>query len=679
MEKTSTTLSTSIILIVDEIRKEIIQEVNMNLRLTVVLVSILCLISSPMLFAGESVINGQVYYNGNNVGPVRVALLTLELNLDEILTLETLETGPGIFQFDSLKGGTYFVGAFMDVNEDGLPGLTEPLGAHPKPVVVTEGSVVIDSVDVYLNELPRGNSSIAGQVIYTGDQTGKPHIYALGLTGTPFTYYCPPEGETGYSLDELMPGKYFIVGFLDVNDNSTPDIGEPVGFLQDEITIGNDENLTGINLELFDPERFNGQISGNISYAGTETGSVYIYTVAKSYTPVKTKKLDFPGTMNYTVEHLAPGEYLMFAFLDTNDNETFDPLKLNLKPLPSIAKGEPYELIAEPVIVEDEQAVQQDLILDVDGEGGISGTITYDGEQRGSIVLTAAIGLSPTWLGLAAGQRTNPGQFNYSIPDLDAGYFGVLGIMLTDLNMDFENLKNVLNMPIGFYTKELVNIKPPEMATDIDFILQDSTTSTSTIAGTVRAPSDLSGRIHLFSVGLSLTPYHHEILAEPGDFVFDELRMGRFLVGGFMDVNGNATFDIGEPFDITDSMVEIPHGDMTETVELVLGTDLFTEVAEADQAFKPGEFKLGQNYPNPFNPTTHFRYQIPESRHVEIKVYNMLGHEVKTLVSAKQPAGLYDITWDGTDNLGNEVSSGVYLYSLKAGSFMDFKKMTLLR
>ncbi len=651
----------------------------MKISVRVVLMFVFLILVNQMLFAGESIINGQVYYDGNNSGPVRVALLNLQLNLDKVIEIETLEPGPGVFQFDSLASGTYFVGAFMDVNEDGMPGLTEPLGAHAKPIVITENTTVFDSVIVHLNELPRGKSSISGQVIYTGELVGKPHVYALGLTGTPFTYYCPPEGETSYSLDKLMPGKYTIVGFLDVNDNGTPDIGEPVGFLEDEIKVGNDENVSGIDLELFDPARFSAQITGNISYAGTKTGVIYIYTIAKSYTPIKFEKINYPEATSYTINNLAPGEYLMFAFLDTNDNKTYDPSKLNLKPIPSIGKGEPYELIAEPVVVLENESVQQDLILDVDGEGGISGTITYDGEQNSFLVLTGALGLSPTWLGLTVATQIAPNEFVYSLKDLEAGYYGVFGIMITGFNVDFEDINNLLSLPIGFYTNGLVNVKPPETATGIDFILQDSTTSTSSIAGTVTATEGMNGDIHLFSLGLSLTPYHHQVLAEPGSFSFDELRMGRFLVGGFMDVNDNGTFDIGEPFDITESLVEISKGNMVENVTLVLGTELPTKVAALEQPFAPGEFRLGQNYPNPFNPTTHFQYQVPESGKVTIKVYNMLGHEVKTLVNAEQPAGIYDVTWNGTDNSGNEVTSGVYLYSIKAGAHLDFKKMTLLR
>ena len=96
----------------------------------------------------------------------------------------------------------------------------------------------------------------------------------------------------------------------------------------------------------------------------------------------------------------------------------------------------------------------------------------------------------------------------------------------------------------------------------------------------------------------------------------------------------------------------------------------------------PANFKLQQNYPNPFNPTTKINYQIPERVFVTLKVYDVLGNEVATLVNENQPSGVYKIEFDG-----NELTSGIYIYKLQTGdpstnsgqSFMDIKKMILLK
>lgn len=93
----------------------------------------------------------------------------------------------------------------------------------------------------------------------------------------------------------------------------------------------------------------------------------------------------------------------------------------------------------------------------------------------------------------------------------------------------------------------------------------------------------------------------------------------------------------------------------------------------------PSNYKLSQNYPNPFNPTTNFSYMLPKNDKVELTIYNMLGKQVRLLVDHNQNAGSYKITWDGKDNLGNTLTSGVYFYRLKTDHFTSTKKMILMK
>ncbi len=91
------------------------------------------------------------------------------------------------------------------------------------------------------------------------------------------------------------------------------------------------------------------------------------------------------------------------------------------------------------------------------------------------------------------------------------------------------------------------------------------------------------------------------------------------------------------------------------------------------------EFKLFDNFPNPFNPTTKIAYSIPSRQHVILKIFDGLGREVITLVNEQQDKGYHQIIWDGTDRTGNIVSSGIYLYQLKAGNFNDIRKLLFLK
>lgn len=93
----------------------------------------------------------------------------------------------------------------------------------------------------------------------------------------------------------------------------------------------------------------------------------------------------------------------------------------------------------------------------------------------------------------------------------------------------------------------------------------------------------------------------------------------------------------------------------------------------------PTEFALSQNVPNPFNPSTIVEFALPKDAQVNLSVYNVLGQHVKTLVNDLQRAGRQTVTWDGTDNGGVSVASGVYFYKIRAGDFSDTKKMLLLK
>ncbi|KPL14172.1 MAG: hypothetical protein AMS26_11695 [Bacteroides sp. SM23_62] len=93
----------------------------------------------------------------------------------------------------------------------------------------------------------------------------------------------------------------------------------------------------------------------------------------------------------------------------------------------------------------------------------------------------------------------------------------------------------------------------------------------------------------------------------------------------------------------------------------------------------PNEFELGQNYPNPFNPTTHIQYAIARTADVSLSIFDLMGREIKTLVSDKKSQGSYTAIWDGTDNTGQKVASGIYFYRLKSDGITLTKRMVLLR
>jgi hypothetical protein len=100
---------------------------------------------------------------------------------------------------------------------------------------------------------------------------------------------------------------------------------------------------------------------------------------------------------------------------------------------------------------------------------------------------------------------------------------------------------------------------------------------------------------------------------------------------------------------------------------------------EEEMAQRPSEFELYQNYPNPFNPGTKIEYALKKTGHVTLYIYNVLGEKVKTLLDQDQHAGFYRIDWDGKNDNGKSVSSGIYLYKLEVNGFSEAKRMLLLK
>jgi len=88
----------------------------------------------------------------------------------------------------------------------------------------------------------------------------------------------------------------------------------------------------------------------------------------------------------------------------------------------------------------------------------------------------------------------------------------------------------------------------------------------------------------------------------------------------------------------------------------------------------PNKYRLSQNFPNPFNPKTRIEFSIPKQNYVTLKIYDILGREIKTLVNELKSPGIYIADLDGS-----EFSSGVYFYRIEAGDFTDVKKMILIK
>jgi hypothetical protein len=119
---------------------------------------------------------------------------------------------------------------------------------------------------------------------------------------------------------------------------------------------------------------------------------------------------------------------------------------------------------------------------------------------------------------------------------------------------------------------------------------------------------------------------------------------------------------------------------LTNSTPVVVGGNLTLGTTSVpENAPLPTDVSLEQNYPNPFNPTTEIAYALPDARNVDLTVYNLLGQNVRNLISGTQEAGFHKIIWDGKDGADHTVPSGIYFYKLEAGNFSQSMRMVFLK
>ena len=107
---------------------------------------------------------------------------------------------------------------------------------------------------------------------------------------------------------------------------------------------------------------------------------------------------------------------------------------------------------------------------------------------------------------------------------------------------------------------------------------------------------------------------------------------------------------------------------------------IFADYAsQKHSSISPSVFSLGQNYPNPFNPTTQIKYELASDEFVNLIIYDLNGRHIKSLINKNQSAGYHSLRWDATNNIGEAVSAGMYIYTIQAGEYRATKKMVLLK
>ena len=131
----------------------------------------------------------------------------------------------------------------------------------------------------------------------------------------------------------------------------------------------------------------------------------------------------------------------------------------------------------------------------------------------------------------------------------------------------------------------------------------------------------------------------------------------------------------GDVINMRESLSVVINGGFPQTLDV----DIYVQELSINNVLVPIDYALHQNYPNPFNPVTTLRYDLPENGLVNIIIYDLLGRQVKSLINQTQDAGFKSVLWNATNDNDKPVSAGVYLYQIRAGNFVQTKKMVLLK
>ncbi|MFQ5864388.1 MAG: carboxypeptidase regulatory-like domain-containing protein [bacterium] len=362
----------------------------------------------------------------------------------------------------------------------------------------------------------------------------------------------------------------------------------------------------------------------------------------------------------YKVEGLRTGNYYVHVIAEGFFPEYYDNVRLREN-----------ATLVEVVAPDDTPDIDFYLEPFIEKRGTIAGRVFSDVD--GSSILGAVV--------IAVERReliphitfTGPRGF-YKLTDLKPGKYFVFAWAEGYIGEFFDNAKN-------FRQADPVFVHSGEVTHGINFGLAPKlrrgvyaisgrvqSAATSTPVGGILVQARFENDITVNAVTDANGNY---VLADlpAGEYKIEATGVG-FADGYFGGTNADnaATVSVGD-------------GEDAANINFNLDVDNVTSIgSENNLTSVPEKFELFQNYPNPFNPETSIKYQLPKASEVTLKIFNILGQEIRTLVDKQQEAGVYTIKWDGKDNFGRHVASGIYIFQIKAGDkFRKSQRMLLLK
>ena len=528
---------------------------------------------------------------------------------------------------------------------------------HPEFIEGSKGGI-FEPTDLWTSQRTQNFTKVVNE---TGAISG--HVYqasrGVPIEGVKITadqlIVCPAYSASDYSdengyylINGLPPGNYMV---STVNDSDFVNMNwdnKPIWETPDTVEVFADDTTEDINFSL----RVGGKITGTVTLSGVPPVMATVYAIDTTSRESYYGSADYL-TGSYVIKRLPTGTYKVktsnyLGYIDVYYDDKS-----------SWADADPITVIegVTPPIT--------DFTLSLGGS--IEGNISSPGKGP----------LENIWVwGYYA---SDPGEWSsfgatdeygdYTLMGLRSGYWKIFAYGDTTYAFEWYNDKDT------WAEADSVEVTAPDTVSDIDFSLEDG----GSISGHVY---DLEG---LPLSGCDVMAYESSFFQwgftakwdttiANGSYQITGLRTGDYYVMAATECYWMWYDNHTNPED-ADSVHVIMPSDHSG-----IDFNLPTAVEDEDEiAQRPAEFELHQNYPNPFNPGTRIEYTLKKAGHVSLHIYNVLGEKVKTLLDQDQPVGFYRINWDGKNDKGQSVSSGLYLYKLQVNGFSQAKRMLLLK
>jgi hypothetical protein len=593
-------------------------------------------------------------HDGSPIAGARVHVFDspfFRVDLPRFRETRTNEDGEYIVQ---LRPGQYYVFATADgFNGEFFDDTQNLKEAELVPVAADSHTTGID-----LALTRRG--SISGTV--TDESTSQPIIGAvveafsetplINFANTVAGFRARTDSSGNYTIDNVPAGKYLVLAH---KDNYLPEFFEEAASKDsaDLVVVEDNANVADVDFTL---ER-GGSISGLVA---SENDSLPIAgALVKVFASNSRRHLRaYTGNNGeYRVDGLPSGVYFVQVIARGFFSEFYNNAR-GLGQATPVNVTAPDETAGIDVYLEPKERRR----------GTIAGSVISDADETpifGAVVIAVRPSLRVPHITFS-----DP-DGNYELTDLAPGRYFVFAWAEGFIGEFYQNAP-------AFRFADVVMVENNQTTSGIDFdLVPREQTGIYIVRGKINATPSGNGIAmdRPLEGALVHAKINDEIAANAvtdanGEYAFFDLPAGTYEIeataAGYSDANFSAEVVVGE-------------GQDAEDVNLTMIEDNITDVGSDDGSL-PSRFSLSQNYPNPFNPETTIKYQLAQTSEVALKIFNILGQQVRTLVNKQQVAGTYSVQWDGNDDVGRQVASGIYVFQISAGdAFRTSKRMLLLR